>query len=92
MNRLFLFDLARLRSLALALGLVALGAAPRIAEACAVCSAGREEATRTAFVVATAGMTALPFILVGGLVWFLRRRFIEAEKAELREDGREATS
>ncbi len=69
----------------LVLGLLVL--APRWAEACAVCSAGREDETRTAFVVTTAGMTALPFILVGGMVWYVRKRFIEAEKAEREEQA-----
>ena len=61
--------------------------APRWAEACAVCSAGREDETRTAFIVTTAGMTALPFVLVGGMVWYVRRRFIQAEKAERQEQA-----
>jgi len=37
-------------------------------------------------------MTALPFVLVGGMVWYVRRRFIEAEKAERRERASESTS
>ena len=69
----------------LVLGILVL--APRWAEACAVCSAGREDETRTAFIVTTAGMTALPFVLVGGMVWYVRRRFIQAEKAERQEQA-----
>ena len=64
---------------------------PRWAEACSVCSAGREDETRTAFIVTTAGMTALPFVLVGGMVWYVRRRFIEAEKTERREKAADST-
>ena len=52
---------------------------PGFAEACAVCSAGREDETRTAFIVSTAGMTLLPLLLVGGLVLWLRKRFREVE-------------
>jgi len=73
----------------LALGILVV--VPRWAEACAVCSAGREDETRTAFIVTTAGMTALPFVLVGGMVWYVRRRFIEAEKAERREKAADST-
>ena len=83
-----------LAGLASRLPLLALGilvVAPRWAEACAVCSAGREDETRTAFIVTTAGMTALPFVLVGGMVWYVRRRFIEAEKAERREKEADST-
>jgi len=83
--------LARLASRVPGLALGILVVAPRWAEACAVCSAGREDETRTAFIVTTAGMTALPFVLVGGMVWYLRRRFIEAEKAENRERASEST-
>jgi hypothetical protein len=60
----------------LTLGLVLV---PGFAEACAVCSAGREDETRTAFIVSTAGMTLLPLLLVGGLVLWLRKRFREVE-------------
>ena len=83
--------LAGLASRAPGLVLLIFVGAPRWAEACAVCSAGREDETRTAFIVTTAGMTALPFVLVGGMVWYVRRRFIEAEKAERRERSSEST-
>ncbi len=79
-----------LAGLAFRLPLLALGilvVVPRWAEACSVCSAGREDESRTAFIVTTAGMTALPFVLVGGMVWYVRRRFIEAEKAERQEQA-----
>lgn len=57
-------------------------AAPRIAEACAVCSAGREDQTRTAFIIGTAFMTALPMVLVGGMVWWVRKKTLEAQELE----------
>jgi hypothetical protein len=51
---------------------------PSLVEACAVCSAGREDESRTAFIIGTAFMTALPMILVGGLVWWIRKKTREA--------------
>ena len=51
---------------------------PESADACAVCSSGREEASRTAFIIGTAFMTALPFVLVGGLIWWIRKKSREA--------------
>jgi hypothetical protein len=58
---------------------------PRIAVACSVCSAGREDETRTAFIVTTAFMSALPLVVVGGAVWWLRRRARSLEGAEARD-------
>lgn len=49
-------------------------AAPRIAEACAVCMAGNDEANRNAFLLTTGFLSVLPPALVGGAVWWLRRR------------------
>jgi hypothetical protein len=47
---------------------------PRLAAACAVCFTGRADETRIAF-IATAGLlTVLPMLLIGSLVWWLRRR------------------
>ena len=48
---------------------------PSFAEACAVCGAGRDEASRLAFIVTTAFMSALPLVLIGSLVFWLRSRF-----------------
>ena len=58
--------------------------APRVSEACYVCSSGRDDETRTAFLVTTAFLSVLPLTLVGGLVWFLvrRTRQLEREAAE----------
>jgi hypothetical protein len=50
-------------------------AAPRLAVACAVCFSGRDDATQLAFRISTGAMTFLPFLLVGGLLWWLRSRF-----------------
>jgi len=48
--------------------------APRIGWACSVCTAGRDEANRVAFIVTTAFMTFLPLFLIGAVVWWLCRR------------------
>ncbi len=47
---------------------------PRLAAACAVCFTGRTDETRTAFLVTTGLLTALPILLIGSLIWWLRRR------------------
>ena len=54
---------------------------PRVALACSVCSAGRDDETRAAFIATTGFMTLLPLVLIGGLVWWLRRRARELERA-----------
>ena len=48
--------------------------APRLAAACAVCFTGRADETRIAFLVTTGLLSALPILLIGSLVWWLRRR------------------
>ena len=61
----------------LALGVVISTAAllvPRLAVACAVCFTGREDETRIAFLATTVLLSALPILLIGSLVWWLRRR------------------
>lgn len=52
----------------------ALLAAPRAAEACYVCTSGRNEDTRLAFILTTALLSVLPLALVGGIVWWIVRR------------------
>jgi hypothetical protein len=61
-----------------------LGAAPRAAEACAVCMSGRDDETRNAFLLTTLLLTVLPLAMLGGgLFWIVRRlRALEAERAE----------
>lgn len=60
-----------------AAGLALVGASlllPRIAAACAVCSAGRDDETRLAFLLTTLFLSVLPLAVVGGAVWWLVRR------------------
>ena len=60
--------------------------APRASLACAVCMSGREEASKWAFIVTTIALSLLPVSLVGGMVWWIRRRLrqLEADEAEQR--------
>ncbi len=55
---------------------------PEIAAACSVCFSGRSDETRVAFIVTTALLTALPLLLIGGLVWWMRRRAMQMEQNE----------
>jgi hypothetical protein len=54
---------------------------PRVAEACSVCTAGRDEENQTAFLLSTIFMSVLPLIAIGTLVYVLWRRIqkLEAE-------------
>ena len=54
---------------------------PAIANACSVCSAGRDEENQTAFLLSTLFMSLLPLIAIGTLVYILWRRIqkLEAE-------------
>jgi hypothetical protein len=47
---------------------------PQLAAACAVCFTGRADETRIAFLATTGLLSALPMLLIGSLVWWLRRR------------------
>jgi len=54
---------------------------PRIALACPVCTAGRDEENRIAFIVTTAFLTFFPLLMIGGIVWWLRNRVRRMERA-----------
>ncbi len=56
--------------------------APEIAAACSVCFSGRSDETRVAFIATTALLTALPLLLIGVLVWWLRRRAMQIQQSE----------
>jgi hypothetical protein len=53
--------------------------APRVSEACAVCTAGRDDDTQRAFLLGTLILTSLPFVLIGGIVGWLWRRIRRSE-------------
>ena len=46
--------------------------APRVSEACAVCSF-RDDGTQRGFMIGTLIMTTLPFVVIGGILFFVRR-------------------
>ncbi|HEY8154868.1 MAG TPA: hypothetical protein VII72_12135 [Myxococcota bacterium] len=52
--------------------------APRVSEACAVCSF-RDDGTQRGFLLGTLIMTTLPFLVVGSVIFFVRRRLRSAE-------------
>jgi len=56
---------------------------PVVAQACSVCSAGRDEENAAAFLLSTIFMSLLPLIAIGTLVYVLWRRIqkLEAETA-----------
>jgi len=72
------------RLLALAIALAVL--APRAAGACSVCMTGRDDETRAAFLATTALLSVLPLALVGGMVWWIRRRARALAQAPTRVD------
>jgi hypothetical protein len=61
------------RTKALLLGAAAL-VLPEAALACPMCVSAQDEAVQTAFAVASLFMTAMPLGVIGGFVWWLRRR------------------
>ena len=66
-------------------GLLAL-AAPEIARACSVCSAGRDDETRVAFLATALFLSVLPLAMLGGLLAWVRyrlRRRAEDERATI---------
>lgn len=61
----------------------AIVASPRVALACAVCSAGREDESNTAFLISTIFLSLLPLGALGTLVFVLWRRFQKLEQSDL---------
>jgi high-affinity Fe2+/Pb2+ permease len=76
----------KLRRLGCKVGLVlALFLYAPAALACPVCFSAKNEENRVAFIVTTAFLTFLPLGLIGGGVWWLRRRSRqESQAADLR--------
>jgi uncharacterized iron-regulated membrane protein len=77
----------RRRSLPLSAALAAAWtlAAPRAALACAVCLGSQSELSRKAFFGTTMLLTLLPFALIGGLIWWVRRRARALDEQARRE-------
>ncbi len=58
---------------------IAVWLAPQLSDACAVCFSARDE-NRQAFTITTAFLTGLPLLMVGSLVFWLRRRIHQHEQ------------
>ena len=63
------------RFVRIALILTVAGLAPSAALACAVCAGGTSD-NRIEFILTTALLTFLPLGLIGGVIWYLRRRYL----------------
>ncbi len=74
--------LESLRAPLVAIGVLALVSLAGTAEACPVCFQAKNDASRLAFIATTGFMTSLPLLLVGAVVWWLRRQFVESERGE----------
>ena len=53
--------------------------APQQSDACAVCLSATDE-YRDAFMITTALLTALPLLMIGSLIFWLRQRFMRLER------------
>jgi len=49
-------------------------AAPRVAQACSVCTGGQKEEVGRAFLVGSLFLSVLPLAAIGALAWWVRRR------------------
>jgi hypothetical protein len=79
---------------ALGLSFLPLLCTPAIARACPVCFAARDEAERIALLGTTVFLTALPVIMVGGIIYWIAKRSRELDEdqaappAELQDSAR----
>jgi len=55
--------------------------APRVSEACAVCSF-RDDGSQLGFLLGTLIMTTLPFLVIGSIIFFVRRHLRAAAPGE----------
>ena len=56
-------------------------ACPALALACPVCFNAKDDAARVAFLGTTVFLTALPVLMIGGVILWLSRRMAAAEQA-----------
>jgi hypothetical protein len=56
-------------------------ASPTLALACPVCFNAKDDAARVAFLATTVFLTALPLLMIGGVVMWLTRRAAAADQA-----------
>jgi hypothetical protein len=69
---------------AVCLWLIAIGL-PRVAMACAVCTAGRDEKNETAFILSTVFLSVLPLASLGTLIGVVWRRLRKLEEETRRQ-------
>jgi len=69
----------RILRVTLALAVVAMAFGANTALACPSCASPLEE-NRQAFVDTTIFLTVVPLAMIGGLIWFIRRRAREMER------------
>ena len=55
-------------------------ASPALALACPVCFQAKDEASRIAFLATTVFLTALPLLMIGGVVMWLSKRVQAADQ------------
>lgn len=67
--------------------LVVLLWAPKIVEACSVCSVGREDENRVAFLITTVFLSLLPLAMIGGTVWWFWRRSRQLAREQVRTES-----
>jgi len=60
---------------------------PSVSAACAVCTAGRDEENQMAFLLSTLGMSLMPLVAIGTLVFVVWRRFQKLEAENERSES-----
>ena len=86
MNRSSIIVRACVSAAALAVGMLLV--LPGTAEACAVCFQAKTDASRIAFIATTAFMTVLPLLLIGGVAYWVRSRFVAAQTTDSTGEAR----
>ena len=61
--------------------------APKISEACSVCTTGRDDENRMAFLLTTVFLSLLPLAMIGGFAWWIWRRIRQVERDEISHDA-----
>lgn len=70
----------RSRCVAAALGALAVLQLPGVAYACPVCFSIKNEANQVAYLATTGFMTLIPIAVIGGAVWWLKKRAAELSR------------
>ena len=81
--------MSRMRTAFAALVCLVAFAAPRLALACSVCSAGREDDANRAFIITTIFLSVTPLAMFAGFGIFLYRRHRQRVRAQAPSPARE---